>query len=50
VNYIVRAHTESYETDSLDEAKSVMESMAITFGYASIIDNNTGKIMDTLEL
>jgi hypothetical protein len=50
MRYTVRAHTESYDTNSLDDAKSVMESMVITFRYASIIDNNNGEIVDTLEL
>ncbi len=41
--YIVRSQTESFQTDSLDEAHSVMEIMVSYFGCASIIDNITEK-------
>lgn len=50
MNYTVRSHTESFETNSLEEATSVMESMAIEFGYASIIDNNTDEIVKSFEV
>jgi hypothetical protein len=46
MRYTVRSHTESFQTDSLDEAHSVMESMASYFGCASIIDNTTNKIIE----
>jgi hypothetical protein len=48
--YTVRAHTEAYETDSIDDAKSVMESMAITYQYACIINNETGSTVDHVAL
>jgi hypothetical protein len=48
--YTVRAHTESFMTDSFEEAKSVMESMAITYKYACLIDNDTNKVLDYIEL
>lgn len=48
--YTVRTHTESYETDSIDDAKSVMESMAISYNYACIIDNETDSTLDYINL
>jgi hypothetical protein len=48
--YTVRSHTESYETDSLQEAKSVMESMAITYKYSCVIDNNDDSVLDYIQL
>lgn len=48
--YTVRSHTESFETDSLDEAKSVMESMAISYKYACIIDNTNDATLDYIQL
>lgn len=48
--YTVRAHTESYETDSLEEAKSVMESMAISYKYACIIETETDSVVDSISL
>lgn len=48
--YTVIAHTESFETDSIFEARSIMESMAIYYGYASIIDNETKNIVAKLEI
>lgn len=37
---------QSYETDSFDEAKSVLESMRRISGPAIIIDNETEEIID----
>lgn len=48
--YTVRAHTDSFETDSLEEARSVMESMAMHYNYASIIDSESNELIDSLEL
>lgn len=48
--YTVSSHTESYETDSLEEAKSVMESMAISYRYACLIENSTGTTLDYIQL
>jgi hypothetical protein len=48
--YTVRAHTESYYTDSLEDARSVMESMAIAYKYSCIIENSTNKVLDYIEL
>jgi hypothetical protein len=47
--YTVRSHTEVYYTDSFEDAKSVMESMAITYKYACIIDDNN-KVLDYIEM
>lgn len=48
--YTVRAHTETFSTDSFEEAKSVMESMAITYHYACLIDNATETVLDYIQL
>ncbi len=48
--YSVYANGESYDTDSLDEANSVLESMAISFKKAVIIDNEIEKVIKTFEL
>lgn len=50
MKYTVRAHTDSFETDSLEEARSVMESMAMHYAYACIIETETNKLIDSLEL
>jgi hypothetical protein len=46
MKYTVAAHTESFDTEDLEEAKSVAISMSIEFGYASIIDNQTNEIIE----
>lgn len=48
--YTVIAHTESIETDSIYEARSIMESMAIHYRYASIVENETQKVVEFLEV
>jgi hypothetical protein len=48
--YNVYSTGDSFDTDSLDEANSVMESMAIHLGYAVITDNETKEIIDKLDL
>lgn len=48
--FTVVAHTESIQTDSIHEARSIMESMAIYYRYASIIDNETKKVVEFLEI
>lgn len=49
-NYSVVSYGESYHTDSLEDAKSVMESMAMYYGKASVIDNESNKVIDSIEL
>lgn len=44
--YTVKSSTEVFETDSLEEATSIMESMAQHFSYACVIDNTTNDIID----
>lgn len=42
----VTTGADSYETDSLEEAKSVLESMTLFSGDAIILDNETGEIVE----
>lgn len=49
-HYTVVSHGDSYDTDSLEDAKSVMESMAIYYKKSTVIDNATNKIIDSIEL
>lgn len=44
--YSVTTGSETFDTDSLEEAKSVLESMASQAGTAILIDNETDKILD----
>ena len=44
--YSVTTGAESYDTDSLEEAKSVLESMSLLSGNAVIINNETEEIID----
>lgn len=48
--YNVYSNGDSYDTDSLEEAKSVMESMASHLGYAVITNNKTKELIDRLDL
>lgn len=43
--FTVVSGTESFNTDSLEEAQSVLYSMAEHFGTAKIVDNNTKEII-----
>lgn len=45
--YSAHAHTEHEDFDTLDEALSVATSMAEVFGSSYIIDNLTGKVIET---
>ena len=45
LHYSVVSSTESYDTNSLEEARSVLQSMAEHFGSAKIIDNETKQII-----
>ena len=44
-HYSVVSGPESFDTDSVEEAISVMQSMAEHFGGAKIVDNTTKEII-----
>lgn len=45
--YSAHSHTEHEDFDTMDEALSVATSMAEVFGSSYIIDNITGKVIET---
>ena len=44
--YSAHSHTESSETDDLEEAKDIAMSMSVHFGIGYVVDNDTKKVIE----
>lgn len=45
--YSVHSHTESHETDDLNEAIEIAQSMAEYFGSSYVVENASNQVIDT---